>query len=302
MNIKDLKSNLKKFKGKIYFNHSLRKLNWFNIGGNTKIFFKPENLQDLILFLNLYKNRGKIFIIGAGSNILINDEIYDGVVIKLSKNFSNISLLNENTIIAGSGVLDKTISEFAMENNIGGLEFLSCIPGTVGGGIRMNTGCFGREIKDILISVQALDKSGKIKTILCKDINFGYRKCNLSKDLIFLSATFQGEYKDKIKIKEEISFLKNKKEISQPSKIKTGGSTFKNPDSKSQIKVWELIKKSVPPDLAFGDATISQKHTNFLVNKGNATFKDMKKLIDFITESVKTKTGVNIDLEIIIVD
>ena len=161
MNIKDLKSNLKKFKGKIYFNHSLRKLNWFNIGGNTKIFFKPENLQDLILFLNLYKNRGKIFIIGAGSNILINDEIYDGVVIKLSKNFSNISLLNENTIIAGSGVLDKTISEFAMENNIGGLEFLSCIPGTVGGGIRMNTGCFGREIKDILISVQALDKSGK---------------------------------------------------------------------------------------------------------------------------------------------
>ena len=302
MDVDDLKKNKEKFQGKIYFDYDIRKLNWFNIGGSSRIYFRPENLQDLIIFLNYYKNRGKIFIIGAGSNILFKDQKYEGVVIKLTKSFSNISLLNQNTIIAGSGVLDKTISEFAMNNNIGGFEFLSCIPGTIGGGIRMNTGCFDREIKDILLSVQVLDTTGKVRTIPSKDINFGYRKCDLPNDLIFLSASFNGKNKDKKIIKEEISFLKNKKEISQPSKVKTGGSTFKNPKEKTKLKVWELIKQSVPSNLTFGDATISPKHSNFLVNKGNATYDDMKKLIDFITESVKVKTGVKIDLEIIIVD
>ena len=302
MNIEDFKKNLEKFKGKIYFDHNLSKLNWFNIGGTAKIFFKPMNLQDLISFLNFYRNRGKIFILGAGSNILFKDESYEGVVIKLTKNFSNISILNENTIVAGSGVLDRTISEFAMNNNIGGLEFLSCIPGTIGGAIRMNSGCFGREIKDVLISVQVLDKTGKVRTIPYNNINFSYRKCDLPKDLIFLSASFKGEYKEKKKIEKEIVYLKNKKEMSQPTQVKTGGSTFKNPEQKKGLKVWELIKQSVPSDLTFGDATISPKHSNFLINKGHATYSDMKKLIDFISESVKDKTGVKIDLEIIIVD
>ena len=302
MNIEDFKKNLEKFKGKIYFDHNLSKLNWFNIGGNAKIFFKPINLKDLIFFLNFYRNRGKIFILGAGSNILFKDESYEGVVIKLTKNFSNISILNENTIVAGSGVLDRTISEFAMNNNIGGLEFLSCIPGTIGGAIRMNSGCFGKEIKDVLISVQVLDKTGKVRTIPYSNINFSYRNCDLPKDLIFLSASFKGEYKEKKKIEEEIVYLKNKKEMSQPTQVKTGGSTFKNPEQKKGLKVWELIKQSVPSDLTFGDATISPKHSNFLINKGHATYSDMKKLIDFISESVKDKTGVKIDLEIIIVD
>ena len=302
MNIEDFKKNLEKFKGKIYFDYNLSKLNWFNIGGTAKIFFKPMNLQDLISFLNFYRKRGKIFILGAGSNILFKDEGYEGVVIKLTKNFSNISILNENTIVAGSGVLDRTISEFAMNNCIGGLEFLSCIPGTIGGAIRMNSGCFGKEIKDILISVQVLDKTGKVRTIPYNNINFSYRKCDLPKDLIFLSASFKGEYKEKKKIEEEIVYLKNKKEMSQPTQVKTGGSTFKNPEQKKGLKVWELIKQSVPSNLTFGDATISPKHSNFLINKGHATYSDMKKLIDFIKESVKDKTGVKIDLEIIIVD
>ena len=302
MNIEDFKKNLEKFEGKIYFDHNLSKLNWFNIGGNAKIFFKPINLKDLIFFLNFYRNRGKIFILGAGSNILFKDESYEGVAIKLTKNFSNISILNENTIVAGSGVFDRTISEFAMNNNIGGLEFLSCIPGTIGGAIRMNSGCFGKEIKDVLISVQVLDKTGKVRTIPYNNINFSYRKCDLPKDLIFLSASFKGEYKEKKKIEEEIVYLKNKKEMSQPTQVKTGGSTFKNPEQKKGLKVWELIKQSVPSDLTFGDATISPKHSNFLINKGHATYSDMKKLIDFISESVKDKTGVKIDLEIIIVD
>ena len=208
MEIEDLKKNKDKFKGKIYFDYDIRKLNWFNIGGSSRIFFRPENLEDLILFLNFYKNRGKIFIIGAGSNILFKDQKYEGAVIKLTKSFSNISLLNQNTIIAGSGVLDKTISEFAMNNDIGGFEFLSCIPGTIGGGIRMNTGCFDREIKDILLSVQVLDTTGKVRTIPSKDINFGYRKCDLPHNLIFLSASFKGKHKDKKKNKRRNIFFK----------------------------------------------------------------------------------------------
>ena len=199
MNIGDIEKNSNKFTGKIYFDYDISKLNWFNIGGKAAIYFKPETLKDLTSFLSIYKQRGKIFFVGAGSNVLFKDEEYEGAIIKLSKNFSNISLLKDNIIVAGSAVLDKKISEYAMQNGIGGFEFLSCIPGTVGGGIRMNSGCFDKEFKDILISVQAIEKSGKVITIPANDIIFSYRSCNLSKDIVFLSASFKGKKKDKKK-------------------------------------------------------------------------------------------------------
>ena len=302
MNIKNFENKFKSFNGRVYFDYSIKKLNWFNIGGNTRLFFKSETLQDLIGFLKLCKDEENFFVIGAGSNILFKDDIFEGIVIKLSKNFSRISLLNENTIIAGSGALDKSLSEFALENSVGGFEFLSCIPGTIGGGIRMNSGCFGSEFKDILISVQAVNRLGEVLTIPAKDINFNYRSCNLSKDLIFLSATFEGNNKKKEKIKEKINNFKTKKEKAQPTKIKTGGSTFKNPIKQTDKKVWEIIKESVPDNTQFGDAVISDKHANFFINKGNASYKDMKKLIDFVKKNVKNKTGINLDLEIILVE
>ena len=291
----------KSLSGKIYFNHSIKKLNWFNIGGNAKSFFKPDTLQDLIKFLKI-NNSENFFIIGAGSNVLFKDDIFEGTVIKLNKNFSRISLLDENTIIAGSGVIDKKLSEFAKENGISGFEFLSCIPGSVGGGIRMNSGCFGREFKDILISVQAAKKTGEIITIPSKDIIFSYRKCNLPKDLIFLSASFRGVKKSKEIVEKEMNNLKQKKEMSQPTRVKTGGSTFKNPIEQTNKKVWQIIKDSVSTDVKFGDAIISDKHANFFVNKGNATFRDMKKLIDFVRKGVQQKTGINLELEIILVE
>ena len=302
MNIKDLQTKFKNFDDRVYFNYSLKKLNWFNIGGNTKIYFKPNTLQDLIEFLKLSKEEENFFVIGAGSNVLFKDDLYEGSVIKLSKNFSRISLLNENTIIAGSGVLDKSLSKFASENNLGGFEFLSCIPGTVGGGIRMNSGCFGREFKDILISVQAVNRLGEVSTIPAKDIIFGYRSCNLGKDLIFLSASFRGNKGKRDKIDQEVKNLKAKKEKAQPTRIKTGGSTFKNPIEQTNRKVWEIIKESVPNGTKFGDAVISDKHANFFINKNNASYKDMKKLIDFVKENVKNKTGIKLDLEIILVE
>ncbi len=291
----------KNLSGKIYFNHSIKKLNWFNIGGNAKTFFKPDTLQDLITFLKINNNEN-FFVIGAGSNVLFKDDIFEGTIIKLNKNFSRISLLNENTIIAGSGVIDKKLSEFAKENSISGFEFLSCIPGSVGGGIRMNSGCFGREFKDILISVQAAKKNGEIITIPSKDIIFSYRKCNLPKDLIFLSASFRGVKKSKELVEKEMNNLKEKKEMSQPTRVKTGGSTFKNPIEQTNKKVWQIIKDSVSTDVQFGDAIISDKHANFFVNKGSATFKDMKKLIDFVRKGVQKKTGINLELEIILVE
>ena len=299
MNKNDL---LIEFNENIKFDYNLKKKNWFNIGGNTKIYYKAKNLKDLIRFLKIIKNEEKFFILGGGSNTLISDKTFDGVVIKLSNNFNNISLLSEEIIIAGSAVTDKLLSEFAMEHSLGGFEFLSCIPGTVGGGIKMNAGCFDREFKDILISVQAVNKSGQVITIPAKEIDFKYRDSGLSNDLIFLSASFKGFKKDSNSIKSEIVKLKEKKEKAQPTKIKTSGSTFKNPLGQSDKKVWQLIKESVPLEKSFGDACISEKHCNFFVNKGNAKFDDMKKLIEFVSDSVLKKTGVKLQTEIKILE
>jgi len=301
MQIDKLENFSKEIKGKLVFNYDLKKTNWFNIGGKTKVYFKPESLNELISFLKEFGKTEKFFILGAGSNILINDGIFNGVVIKLGKNFSNISLLPNKTIVAGSATSDKNLSSFALENNISGLEFLSCIPGTVGGGLRMNSGCFKKEFKDILVSVQAVDRMGKVLTIPVSKIKFSYRGNDLDKDLIFLSASFKGEFKEKRKIQEYMKVIKNKKDYTQPTKIKTGGSTFKNPIKQTNQKVWELIKKSVSLDTKFGDAEISKKHCNFFVNNNKATFEDMKKLIEFVKENVKLKTGINIETEIEII-
>ena len=287
---------------KIYFEYDLKKSNWFNIGGKTKVYFKPESLSDLVIFLKKFRDKEKIFILGAGSNTLINDSIFDGIVIKLGKNFSNISLLPNNVIVAGSACSDKRLSDFAMENEIGGLEFLACIPGTIGGGLKMNAGCFNREFKDILISVQAIDRLGNVITIPANKVTFKYRNNDLSNDLIFLSASFKGEKKDKDKIKKEVFELKNRKNASQPTKTKTSGSTFKNPISQTDKKVWQLIKESVPLDTKFGDACISDKHFNFFVNKNNASFDDMNKLIKFVQEAVQKKTGIILEKEIKILE
>ena len=292
---------LLEFKENIKFDYNLKKKNWFNIGGNTKIYYKADNLKELIKFLKKI-NQEKIFVLGGGSNTLITDQKYNGVVIKLSNNFNNISLLSDDIIIAGSAVSDKSLSEFAMNNSLGGFEFLSCIPGTVGGGIKMNAGCFDREFKDILISVQAINKSGQVITIPINEIDFKYRDSGLSNDLIFLSASFKGFKKNSNLIKNEMIKLKEKKEKAQPIRIKTSGSTFKNPLDQSDKKVWQLIKESVSLEKSFGDACISEKHCNFFVNKGNAKFDDMKKLIDFVSESVLKKTGIKLQTEIKILE
>ena len=301
--LKDLDSFSKNIKGKIKFNYSLKNHTWLNIGGKAKIFFVPETLAELREFLfYLKKENNSFFIIGAGSNLLISDNVQNRIFIKLGKNFNKMSLNKDNVIIAGCSILDKNVSNFACENNLSGLEFLSCIPGSIGGGIRMNSGCFGKEFKDVLLSVQVMDFDGRVYTITSKNIKFGYRQTDLPKDLIFLSASFKTTKKNKKKIEENIHILKEKKENSQPLRVKTGGSTFKNPKNQLEKKVWEIIRENVDNQISFGDAKISEKHSNFFINSNNASFKNMYDLINFVKKNVKEKTGISLELELEIVN
>ena len=302
MNIDDIKKSTISIDGDIFFDQSIKNLNWFNIGGKTKIFFKPNSLKGLIEYLKLYASRGKIFILGNGSNVLFGDDIYQGTIIKLGKSFSKISILEKDIIIAGTATSQKKVSEFAKDNNISGLEFMSCIPGSIGGGIRMNAGCFKKEFKDILVSIQLIDFKGVVKSIPADKIKFNYRSIGLSKDLIFLSATFKGKKKNSIEINNYMNELNSIKNMAQPTQIKTGGSTFKNPINQTDKKVWELIRSSVPNETSYGDAIISKKHANFFVNKKNAKSADMKSLISFVKKKVKDRTGVKLELEIVVVE
>ncbi len=302
METEDIKKLAVSIDGDIFFDQSIKNLNWFNIGGKTKIFFKPNSLKGLIEYLKLYSQRGKIFILGNGSNVLFDDKKYQGTIIKLGKSFSNISLLNNETIIAGTAVSQKKVSEFAKDNSISGLEFMSCIPGSIGGGIRMNSGCFEKEFKDILLSIQLVDFNGNVKSIPAKNITFNYRSIELPQDLIFLSATFKGKKKNHLEIKKYMDQMIKKKEIAQPTKIKTSGSTFKNPINQTDKKVWQLIKSSVSTNTSHGDACISEKHANFFVNKKNAKSADMKSLIKSVKSQVYNKTGIKLELEIVVVE
>ena len=302
MEIEDIKNSALLIDGEIFFNQSIKNLNWFNIGGKTKIFFKPKSLKSLIEYLKLYNLRGKIFILGNGSNVLFDDDTYQGTVIKLGKSFSNITLLDNETIIAGAATSQKKVSEFAKDNNISGLEFMSCIPGSIGGGIRMNSGCFKKEFKDILISIQLVDFKGLVRSIPANKINFNYRSIELPKDLIFLSATLKGKKKNSEQISKYMNELNKIKNIAQPTKIKTSGSTFKNPINQTDKKVWELIRESVDNEISYGDAVISKKHANFFVNKKNAKSDDMKSLINFVKKKVKDQTGIKLELEIVVVE
>ena len=179
---------------------------------------------------------------------------------------------------------------------------MSCIPGSIGGGIRMNSGCFEKEFKDVLVSIQLINSDGVVSTIPASKIGFKYRSTNLDQNFIFLSATLKGYKQEKSLIENEVANLINKKKISQPSKIKTGGSTFKNPKEQTSKKVWELIKESVPINTKIGDAQISEMHCNFFVNTNKAKFEDMKNLINLVQNKVKNKTGISIEPEIVVVE
>ena len=224
---------IKKFGKNIFFQEDLSKYSWFNLGGPANILFKPESIEQLKNFLNYINNSLEITCLGAGSNTLIRDGGFNGVVIKLSPKFSYIKQIEKNILEVGAATLDKNLSRYAAENSIVNFEFLSCIPGSVGGTIKMNSGCYGNEISDILISVQAIDLKGNLIEMKRDKIKFIYRGNNLPDDLIFLSARFHAKNGDGNLINEKIKKYSKEKKDSQPSQIKTCGSTFKNTKIKS---------------------------------------------------------------------
>ena len=289
---------LVKFGKNISFKENLSKYSWFNLGGPAEIFFKPDSIEQLIDFLRTIKNPHKIICLGAGSNTLVRDGGFNGAVIKLSPKFSYINRVEKNILEVGAGTLDKTLSRFAADNSIANFEFLSCIPGSIGGAIIMNSGCYGDEISNMLISIKTIDFNCNLKEFKRDQIKFGYRGTNLPQDLIILSAKLHAKAGDKSLINEKIkNYVKNKKN-SQPSQIKTCGSTFKNPKDK---KAWELIKDSNCNLLSFGKASISKKHCNFFVNEGGASSKDIEKLIESVRQKVFQKHNVKLELELKII-
>ena len=288
-----------KFGKNLIIKENLSKYSWFNLGGPADIFFRPENKDQLIKFLDTIKKENyKIHILGAGSNTLIRDSGVKGVVIKLGSKFSNIELLAKDTIEVGASTLDRKVSDFAKNNGISGMEFLSCIPGSIGGAIIMNSGCYGSDISEILSSIKIIDEKGKEKEIKNDEIKFFYRGTNIPKNYIILSAVLKGVISSKQSIEQKQEELIERKKKSQPSQIKTGGSTFKNSNNK---KAWMLIKESGCDKLYIGDAKISDKHCNFFVNDGKAKTADIEKLINKVKKEVQKKTGVDLELEIKII-
>ncbi len=292
---------LKRFSNSMYNNINLSNYSWFNLGGPAEYLFKPKNKDQLIDFLKLNKkNKLKITIIGAGSNTLIRDKGIKGVVIKLGSGFSQIELEEEDTIKAGAGALDRKIANFAKENALGNLEFLSCIPGSIGGAVIMNSGCYGNDISKILESIKVIDiNKCEEKEIKNNEIKFFYRGTNLPKEFIITSVKLKGKQNTKEIIEKKQKKLIEKKKFSQPSQIKTCGSTFKN--LSEEKKAWQVIKETGCDNFKVGDAEISKKHSNFFVNKGNAKSADIEKLINKVKKRVNEKIGVNLELEIKII-
>jgi len=289
---------LDKFGKNIIFRENLSKYSWFNLGGPAEIFFKPDSIEQLKDFLKIIKNFYKIICLGAGSNTLIRDGGFSGAVIKLSPKFSYINRIEKNILEVGAGTLDKTLSRFAADNSITNFEFLSCIPGSIGGAIIMNSGCYGDEISNILISIKTIDYNCNLKEFKKDQIKFNYRGTNLPKDLIILSTKLHAKTGDKGLINKKIkNYIENKKN-SQPNQVKTCGSTFKNTKDK---KAWELIRDSNCNFLSFGKASISKKHCNFFVNEGGASSEDIERLIESVRQKVFETHNVKLELELKIV-
>ena len=290
-----------KFKDNLRVNVNLSNFSWFNLGGNAEYFFKAEDKQQLLELLKETKKKNlETSILGAGSNTLFRDNGVKGVVIKLGKNFSYTKILSPNILAVGAATLDRTVANFAKKNNLGNLEFLSCIPGSIGGAIVMNSGCYGQDISKILISIKVIDKKNLSEfEILKKDIKFFYRGTNLSEDFLIIAAKLQCSVSETELIeKKQLDFLERKKKA-QPNQIKTCGSTFKNINENK--KAWKLIKESGCSTLSVGGASISPKHCNFFVNNGNAKASDIENLIKKVKKKVYEKTGVSLELEIKIV-
>ncbi len=278
-------------------NKKINHLTWFGVGGPTKYYFQPKSENDLISFLKLNNLDLEIFPLGAGSNIIVRDKGFNGIVIHFNK-LSEILIDEEGIITAYCGAMDANVARFARDHSRSGLEFLIGIPGTIGGGIKMNSGAYGSEIKEILIDVTAINKNGILKNFTVNELNLNYRKNKLSEEWMFLKARFKSKKNSKNSIQEKMKHIIQSRKSSQPIGKKTGGSTFMNGKN---YKAWEIIDNSGCRGLKKGGAIISNKHCNFIINEDNATATDIETLGELVRKKVFEKTGKTLKWEIKII-
>ena len=284
-----------KVRGKLTQDAPLKKLVWFKSGGNADWLFEPADLEDLCDFLRALDPDMPVMGLGLGSNMIIRDGGVPGVVIKLGKAFAGVEQLDDTTLRCGAGAHGVLVSSKARDAGIAGLEFLRSIPGTVGGFVRMNGGAYGRETCEILVEADIVTRDGQLHRWDNAQFGYRYRHSDLPEGAIVVSAVFRGEPGDAQAIQAEMDRIQEAREKAQPVRTKTGGSTFKNPPAG---KAWEQVDAAGCRGLRKGDAQVSEKHCNFLINTGDATSADIEGLGEEVRERVKKYSGVELEWEI----
>lgn len=281
-------------RGRLTENADLSKVTWFRVGGPAEVLFRPEDKDDLADFLRGTPADVPLTVMGVGSNLLVRDGGVEGVVIRLGREFARVEI-DGTDVRAGAGAPDVNVALTCRDHGVGGLEFLRGIPGTIGGALRMNAGAYGREIKDVLVDAEAVDRSGNVHRVKAVDLGLEYRKSAAPEDWIFTTALLRGTAEDKAVIAKRLAAVSEARSETQPVKSRTGGSTFKNPPG---AKAWELIDAAGCRGLKRGGAMVSEQHCNFLINTGGATAADLEGLGEEVRRRVEQASGVVLDWEI----
>lgn len=299
------KVNIYDYDGEFTENVELGAKTWFRCGGKADLVFEPEDITDLAIFLKNYPVDQPLTILGGMANTIIRDGGIRGVTIKLNKSFGDIQVQG-NKIMAGASALNGSVASAAAKAGIGGLEFLSGIPGTVGGALRMNAGAYGAEVGDVLVGAMAVGRDGRNLPLLRDDMEMGYRYCGVEEGAVFAAGVFEGEFEDKATVRKRLREIKAKRQKTQPISEKTGGSTFANPSAEDLkeagleegMKAWQLVERVGGRELQIGGARMSDKHLNFMINAGDATASDLEDLGDELIKRVKDDCGLTLHWEI----
>lgn len=281
-------------RGRLSADAPLAQITWFRVGGPAEVLFRPADVDDLADFLAAKPADVPVTVIGVASNLLVRDGGVPGVVVRLGRGFVDVAAAG-TTVTAGAGALDSNVALTARNAGIAGLEFLSGVPGTIGGALRMNAGAYGSEMKDITIAAQALDARGGRHRLDLAQLGFSYRHCGVAEDWIFTSVELRGTRGDPAAIQARMDEITRQREASQPVRTRTGGSTFANPPGH---KAWELIDRAGCRGLRRGEAMVSEKHTNFLINTGNASAADIEGLGEEVRRRVREQFGIELHWEI----
>ena len=291
--VPELKARMPELSGRLLANQPLGEFTWFRVGGPAQAFLIPEDENDLASFLRNLSTEIPVTVIGAGSNLIVRDGGVPGVVIRLGRGFNDVRI-EEHRVTAGTAMLDVMVARAAQAAGVAGLAFLSGIPGTIGGALRMNGGAYGGETKDVVLETRGIDRQGNLRTFSNGEMGFSYRHCSAPDDVIFTAAVLQGRAGEPEQIAGEMATIKKKREASQP-RNRTGGSTFKNPPGHS---AWKLVDEAGCRGLTIGGAQVSELHSNFLINLGSASAADIETLGETVREKVKENSGIDLEWEI----